>query len=304
MLGIASLGGLCIWLGSQDLGRIINRMSIYGVIGWISTTLIARVALAALFSLFIGTVGSRVSIYAIFALNWLQSFFNQLLPLSGLAFSATFLRQRAKLNWSQIAACTTPQFLTAAFTIGIMGCLSTLLNTARLQTLSWPTAGIFTLMASISVAILFYAPSISFPSIFEKYIGPAQALLAHLQTNRRLLMGLISLQLIALLMRAARLWILFTVSGIHISPPTILCLSTIADIAFLIQLTPGGMGLREGALIVGAAMLGLNIQSATAVALMDRFLIILLVLIMTPLSLYKINSGPRPWAEATGKTKD
>jgi uncharacterized membrane protein YbhN (UPF0104 family) len=48
----------------------------------------------------------------------------------------------------------------------------------------------------------------------------------------------------------------------------------IAESAALIQLTPGGMGLREGAIIGSAILLGVSPDVGALVALIDRLFII------------------------------
>ena len=62
----------------------------------------------------------------------------------------------------------------------------------------------------------------------------------------------------------------------------VVLLIAIAESTLLIQLTPGGLGLREGAILGGAALLGIPVTLATSVALLDRLLVMALTALLTP----------------------
>jgi uncharacterized membrane protein YbhN (UPF0104 family) len=60
-------------------------------------------------------------------------------------------------------------------------------------------------------------------------------------------------------------------TSLPINIKEILLLAAISDFAFLVPVIPGGIGLREGAMISAAWLLGdMNIEIVALVALMDR----------------------------------
>jgi uncharacterized membrane protein YbhN (UPF0104 family) len=57
----------------------------------------------------------------------------------------------------------------------------------------------------------------------------------------------------------------------------------IAESALLLNVTPGGLGVREGALLGGAALVGVDAPVAASVALIDRlFMIAVTTLLAAP----------------------
>jgi len=288
--GLLSIILLFIWIGSGEFIKLFRSVSLYIFFGWIIATILAKLFIASTLSLLVYATDNRISTWSAFCLNGMQSFFNQLLPLTGLAYSAAFLHHQYKVRWDHIAAFIPLQFLIPAFVIGCLGCLASLLNMNQLDQMTWALAAIFSTSSLLSIMTIKYWVATAKLPLLRTYLTPTNVIFTKITADKKLIFLLIALHVAALLMRAARLWILFSASDTPITFVTALCLSTIADITFLIQLTPGGMGLREGALIGGATLLGMDIESVAAIALIDRVLDISLVLLIAPFALWHLNS--------------
>jgi len=69
---------------------------------------------------------------------------------------------------------------------------------------------------------------------------------------------------------AGKLWLAFTAVGTPIAPAGAVVLQAAATLAFLVSLTPGNLGVREGIVVAVATGLGLDVDVALAAVLVDR----------------------------------
>ena len=89
-------------------------------------------------------------------------------------------------------------------------------------------------------------------------------------THRGLLMKMIVLAAINLLMIIVMTLVEFVALSIPINLPAILLYSALVQVALLISITPGSIGLREALLLIVAATLGVTAGEILQVAVIDR----------------------------------
>jgi uncharacterized membrane protein YbhN (UPF0104 family) len=82
------------------------------------------------------------------------------------------------------------------------------------------------------------------------------------------------------LLRAARLKLAFMAMGIETGILAVLMASVLADLMFIIAITPGAIGFRETAIALSATWLGTTVPVAIAVAVLDRIVFSLCVLVL------------------------
>ena len=78
------------------------------------------------------------------------------------------------------------------------------------------------------------------------------------------------------------MWLLFAASGMPLEWNEILLVVAVAESSILVQLTPGGLGVREGAVLAAALLVGVPTELAAGVALLDRLLIVAVTALLTP----------------------
>ncbi len=111
-------------------------------------------------------------------------------------------------------------------------------------------------------------------------LNSAAASFRKLATHPNLLLKLLLLHLTLILIRGSRIWVLFAAVEIDLEWRQILLLIALAASTGLVRVTPGGLGLREGAIVGGAALLSLPLQIAATVAIIDRFFVLGLTALM------------------------
>ena len=85
------------------------------------------------------------------------------------------------------------------------------------------------------------------------------------------------------LLRGGRIWFPFAAAGISLDWAELLLVLAIAESALLLNVTPGGLGIREGDVLGGAALLGIEAPIAASVALIDRlFMLAITTLLAAP----------------------
>ena len=92
----------------------------------------------------------------------------------------------------------------------------------------------------------------------------------------------VSCHIATILLRGLRMWLLFGAAGVSLDWQEALLIVAIAESSMLIQLTPGGLGIREGAVLAGALLAGAPTEVAAGVALLDRLFVIAITTMLTP----------------------
>ena len=105
-----------------------------------------------------------------------------------------------------------------------------------------------------------------------------------------LLLRIMICHVMAILLRGLRLWLLFELAGVSVDWHAALLLVAIAESSILLQLTPGGLGIREGAVIAGAALIGAPADVAAGVAVVDRLLVVAITALLTPPAMLAMRS--------------
>lgn len=70
--------------------------------------------------------------------------------------------------------------------------------------------------------------------------------------------------------QALRLWFSFKAIGVHVDIGSMLVIQAMAAVAFVLALTPGNIGIKEGAIVLGAGVLGIDPDLALLASLIDR----------------------------------
>ncbi len=206
------------------------------------------------------------------ALSVMSSYANLLLPRSGLAATAAFLKQHCRtqlLDYSSIVL----------FNGGLFVCTSSLLALAMLAVqwlwtgqgpAAWVWVGlpILGLTSGLAVGVRWRHPQ------FRSGLG-SQLLTRLCHATGQLsqpgnLWPLAGLHVLMTLLRAARLYAAFWALDIAVSPCGVLLASALGDLAFVFAFTPAALGFREAAITFAATALATTSSLALSVAIFDR----------------------------------
>ena len=294
-VGVAAVIGIVWHFGPAGLADTLKGLGWGGLFAWLGLTVLARIMLAETAVLPLGALGFRLGRSDAFWMGWIRTFANQILPLSGIAAFAQFLRLRVNISWSELAALASPQFVLAVAALGIVGLVAVLANVALLQSKALALGALYAAVLVVALSVSNGAAWLidSLPRRLSSMAASTADALRKLSTQSWLVSRLVLYHCVAIICRGGRIWILFAASGITLDVPETLLLLAIAESTMLLNITPGGLGIREGAILGGAALIGAPIETAAGVAIVDRLFLIAMTVLLTPPAVAVLKSGNR-----------
>lgn len=295
LFGILGVVAIVLYYQPQDFGPTLRAVGISGIAGWLLLTLLSRFCAAEATVAPLAALGFSMTRLDAFWISWIRTFANQILPLAGVAAYAHLVRRRTGIAWSQLAALGQPQLLLAGAAIALVGLAATMLNWDLLQASAY---GLLLLYGSIVLFLLALSSGAhwlldSLPTFLAERVAGTSAALRSMASSPALLSKLLFFHAAATLLRGARVWFLFVGAGVSLDWTELLLVLAIAESALLLNVTPGGLGIREGAVLGGAALVGIDAPVAASVALIDRlFMVAITTLLAVPG--YAVLRRPQP----------
>jgi uncharacterized membrane protein YbhN (UPF0104 family) len=209
--------------------------------------------------------------------------------MSGIAAYAKVVRDRAGISWSELAALAAPQLVLALAALGVVGLAATACNLELLGASAILLAILYLAVLVLAVVITTGAAWFveSLPAPLAQRAERTAAALRKLATHPNLVVQIVVFHGAAILLRGSRIWVLFAAAGFPLDWRELLLLVAIAESTMLVNVTPGGLGIREVLVLGGSALVGVPAPVAASVALGDRlFVIVTTVLFSAPAFAY------------------
>lgn len=274
LAGILALCAIILIFRPSGFNDAAESIGVRGTLVWLGLTLIARMLVVETTVRPIRHLGYDLRRSDAFWIGWVRTFANQVIPLSGLAFYLREIVRRSGIPWSDVTSLATPQVFLALVSVGCLGILSVVCGARALGSLTLPLALFYVLMAAVSLAAALRADWF-FCRLPGRLATPGSRIaetFRRLAESRLLMVQLVFTNAGAVLIRGCRLWVLLALIGTELTWQQALLIIAIAESATLLQLTPGGLGLREGAVVGAATLVDVSQSSSVIVALFDRLL--------------------------------
>ena len=278
LVGVAALAAVVLYFRPENFLSSLRTVGATGAAGWLAATLIARVLFAEVPARLLRTLGFDLGRLRIFLIGWLRTFSNQILPMSGIAVYIQQIRSQSGATLQDLAASSTQQAFIGISAMGAVGCVAMLSNLGALGDVAWPLIAVFAALSAIALAAAVGASAVigRLPRLVAKRITTAADSFERLASNRKLIYSLVATHSTAILVRGARIWLLFGVLGASLHWREALLVVALAEVTVLIAVTPGGLGIREAIIIGGASLLDVPTDIAVAVSLIDRLFVVVL----------------------------
>jgi len=291
LLGIAALVAMFVFFRPVGIAELLSSLGLAGIAAWVALTIVARIFLGETTVVPMAAMGFQLQRTEAFWIGWLRTFANQIMPVSGVVAYAHAVRAKTDISWSELAALATPQFVLAATALGVIGLSAVACSTEQLGSSSILIAAAYVGIIVLSLALTRGAAWIIdlLPKRLSERARQTSAALRKIAMTRGLIARLVLYHAIVILLRGLRIWLLFAAIDVSLAWNEALLVVAIAESTLLIQVTPGGLGLREGAIVGGAALVGVPASVAAGVAILDRVLVIALIALMTPPSIAILN---------------
>lgn len=275
LAGVIGLVIIIWYFRSIQFGEQLRTIGVLGLAGWLAATMSARLIQVEIAVTSIAALGFSLRRLDAFWIGWIRTFANQILPLSGLAVFAYHVRQKSGIPWAELTALSRPMLFYASAALGLLGMV--VASVSLLQG-SFDVVPMLVGFASlIVVALLLSGWSIKLlgAAMGSKSTVAAQITGAFNKLSGRpgLTVVLILMNVVVLLFRGSRILLMFMVIGVDLNLADALLLIVISETTMIIQLTPGGLGVREGAIIGAAVLVGISMEDAATIALADRLLV-------------------------------
>jgi uncharacterized membrane protein YbhN (UPF0104 family) len=296
-LALVAILGL-IYVGRHYFGEI-SRISEARLAG------IVAIAFIHLFSLWIqgltlklglAPFGNTITNRQGLALSVMGSYANLLVPRSGIATTATYLKRNCQtklIDYSSVVLYNAALFVLCSSLVGSL-----------LVTGTWATQGIQTEWWLILSLVGLVA--VSWLAVFSKWRPPfgyrgigSQTLAKFCHAALQLVDSgnvwtLAGLNFALTLLRAGRLYVAFWALSIEVNPLGVLLASALGDLVFIFAVTPAAIGFREAAITFAAGAMSTTAALALSAALFDRLVfsgtVIVLAQIIISLSLGSTTS--------------
>ncbi|MDH3750264.1 MAG: flippase-like domain-containing protein, partial [Gammaproteobacteria bacterium] len=296
LVGVTALAGVVWYFRPDSFLQSLQKVGFVGVAGWLAATIMARMLAAEVSMSLLRTLGYRLSRMQIFLIGWLRTFSNQIVPMTGIAVYVQQIRHQSGASWQDLAAASSQQFFVGAAALGVIGVLATLCNVQVTGNATGPLLVVFSALAGIALASALGVSRVmqKMPRALLRRIAAASESFGKLASNPKLVLSLIGLHSGAILLRGARVWLLFGAVGAGLSWREALLIVALAEATVLIAVTPGGLGIREALIIGGASLLDIPTDISVAVSLIDRLFVVALTGIMAaPSAMYLHHRSSR-----------
>ncbi len=206
---------------------------------------------------------------------------NQLPFTGGVIAKSIYLKQRYQLSYSHFLSATLALYNIFVLTNGVVG-LSILLYWRLVDEVAF-TPWLFVVFIGMTAAIFMFWLPTDYQFLPDKVRRQLVRLAEGwriLTQNRKLVGQLMSVQVLLLLIFAWRFWIAFHMLSQEINLSQCLLFAAATIVISLVNITPGGLGIRE--VIVGglASLLGFDTAVSIVAVGIDRLISTLVIIIM------------------------
>jgi uncharacterized membrane protein YbhN (UPF0104 family) len=254
--------------------------------------IVARVLHAETTAAPLRAMGYAMRLADAFWIGAIRTFAHQVFPTAGVVAYAQALRVTTRASWSELAMLAAPQYVLVVAALGLVGLLATACNINLLQHATAGFALAFAAMVVASLMLTTGAPQLIglLPKRMADRLDQTSAALRKFIDRPGLVSRVVTFHALAIVLRGSRIWVLFAAVAVNLDWREALLLIAVAESSILILVTPGGLGVREGAILAGAVLVGVAPEMAATVALVDRVLTIGLTVLLMPPAIAVINA--------------
>lgn len=263
----------------QDFA-VIGRLSPLVIAAALVLSALVHACSAASVYLVVRTFGAPLAVWEAAMLAVLTRFWNILTPFRGGAFvRAVYLKKAHRLPYVHFMAGLSGMLVTAVF-VSILCVWGGLLR-LRTVTAGGQTRAIVTLsiaLLALGLAMVFHPRLAERGSAIRRQLAKLVNGWDRICRNRRCILALLAVHLLHVATMAAIYGLLLSDMDHPVRWDLLVVVVGIGNISMVLQITPGNIGVYEGALAAVASLMGLGIPAILTAALTWRVLDAMLVL--------------------------
>lgn len=293
LLVSVALVAILVYVGRGYFGELerLGEVPPWLVIAMVAVFLLTRLLTSEVMRLALLELGHRIGHVEAMLLGFLRAYANLIIPRSGFGAAGVYLKMRHGVTLANYGSLVLPLTVLQLIVIGGTG----------LGTQAWllvadqnrPSPLVATAFAVVVAAgVLGVVVPLVVPQRWSGRMGRFLAGLSAswhtLRSSRGLAWRVLLLQAATILLRAGRLQLAFWAVGATPDPLGVLVASLLADIMFVLSLTPGALGFREAAIVYGIRLAGVGEPVSLAAAILDRVLTTVVIIVMAQIGLWRL----------------
>ncbi len=251
-------------------------------------TLVLLVSNGVLFKYLLEPFGVRLRSREWMGLSAVTNFYNTITPFrGGMAVRAMYLRHRHKFSFSDFIGSLSGTYVLEIFIFALLGLLSLGWIYLRYGISNWIVSFVFIGAFVPMLIIILFSPTL--PETRYKWINFVVRAFNGWNTirhNKRILLTISSIVLFQLIVSSIGTKLSYAIFGIDVTFVQALFLVCIGSLAILVQITPGGLGIAEAVAVFSALVIGIGPPQALAVALLNRAVGTVVILVLGPIFSY------------------
>lgn len=257
------------------------QLSAISLVWWLILILLFAFIRGYINYLFYRGLELRITVTEGFGLAVLNTLANQLPFFGGMIAKGIYLKQRHSLPYSLFVVTTLALFMCFFATNGIIG-LIILIYLDLLGDIEIPTVLYFGFASMACSLLLFWLP-ISTNKLPARWGIKLKQLVQGwkvLSRNPKLLVQLISLNMLGVFINAGRLWIAFHALSQEVTLLACTLFSSATILTQLFSISPGGLGVREVIVAGLASMMDIDLDISIVAVSLDRFIALFLMIVV------------------------
>jgi uncharacterized membrane protein YbhN (UPF0104 family) len=276
VIAIVALVLMVGYLATQrDLVSALRSVSPWVAVALVLISVVGLLIQAFQFRTAIGIHSIEMPVKEATAVTAANTMANYYLPVrGGMVVRAAYMYRVYRFPLAQYAAVTvavTGLTILVAVTFGLVGLVLVGLSDGGVNT--W-ALGIFAgIGAAAAVAVLVViglSGLIRGEGRFARLMADFHSAMSLWLNSRRQLAVFLGWTSLLFAVQALRLWLSFEAVGVSLTVAEMLVIQAMAAVAFILALTPGNIGVKEGAIVFAAGLLGVDPGLALLASLVDR----------------------------------
>jgi uncharacterized membrane protein YbhN (UPF0104 family) len=221
-----------------------------------------------------------------FGLSCITSFSNYFIPgIGGATSRGIYLKKKHEFSYAKFLGNLAGNYIIIFFTNSLIALISLILLKKYYNFWNFPLFFIFGGIFLVSLFfIIFHIKSFKSP-IFRK-INLVIEGWENVRRSKKLIIGTTTIGMLNIFIGALILFIEFRIFGIELSFLKSLIIAITAMLAIFINITPGGLGIKEGLIVLTSTILIIPTEISISVSIIDRAIHMLILFILGPIFSY------------------
>jgi uncharacterized protein (TIRG00374 family) len=281
------------------IARHISDFKELAIVGLSNIWLVLLVALIVLITFYLNgflldtlmrPFGFKLGFKESFGLAIITNFYNTITPFrGGMAARAVYLKKKYKFPYVHFLATLSAIYIIIFLIGSIAGLNSMIVIWYHYGLFNWIIFILFFALFIFLMLIIIFSPKFierknKWLSRFVKVINGWHLI----KNNKKVVFTTAIVSLIQLILATTTLLINYSIFGIHLSFFAALFIASVNNLAILIAITPGNLGIGDAISVFSASIVGVGLTNAVAATILGRAISIIVISILGPIFSYRL----------------